>query len=222
MMNLRFSGLGSWVGVWVVMLSGAGVRGQTTRETSGATTRGSVVEGEIKLPKGALVSEIVVYLSPGEGQFVSPPAEVESISQKGAKFRPALLVVCVGQTVEFLNDEDRPIEHNVFSNSPAMQFDLGLFEPGQKRPVTFDKPGAVLLYCSVHRHMDGVIYVSPSPYFCVASGDEGNLKYEIDGVPAGKWKVQTWQRRRRYRETEADVVAKDGQTIERDLELGEK
>ena len=103
-----------------------------------------------------------------------------------------------------------------------MQFDLGLFDPGQKRSVTFDKPGAVLLYCSVHRHMDGVIYIAPSPYFCAASGDPENLRYEIDGVPAGKWIVQTWQHRRRYRETEAAVVVPANGTIRQNLQLGEK
>jgi plastocyanin len=209
-------------GAGVVLLFTIATHAQTTRESVGPTTRGSVIEGAIKLPKGALVSEIVVYLSPGGGQFITPPTEVASISQKGAKFRPALLLICVGQTVNFLNDEDRPIEHNVFSNSPAMQFDLGLFDPGQKRSVTFDKPGAVLLYCSVHRHMDGVIYVAPSPYFCIATGDNDNLRYEIDGVPAGKWIVQTWQHRRRYRETEATVKASGDNTVRQDLQLGEK
>jgi plastocyanin len=221
-MTLHVRRFAALVGAATLLFLSLASNGQTTRDSANPTTRGSVIQGAIKLPQAALVSEIVVYLSPGEGQFISPPTDVASISQKGAKFRPALLVICVGQTVNFLNDEDRPIEHNVFSNSPAMQFDLGLFEPGQKRSVTFDKPGAVLLYCSVHRHMDGVIYVAPSPYFCVASGDNDNLKYEIDGVPPGKWIVQSWQHRRRYRETEAEVRVTGDNTVQCNLQLGDK
>jgi plastocyanin len=205
--------------------------GQTTQPamqptTQPATRTSAIVEGTIKLPPEALVSEIVVYLSPEDGQTTTPPSQPARISQKGAKFRPALLVICLGQTVDFLNDEDRPIQHNVFSNSPATQFDLGLFGPGEKRSVTFERPGAVLLYCSVHRQMDGVIYVAPSPYFFVVA-EEGkprdeNPRYEIDDVPPGRWKVQTWQHHKRYLETAADVVTLAGQTCQQDLELGKK
>jgi plastocyanin len=144
------------------------------------------------------------------------------VSQKGAKFRPALLVVCVKTTVDFLNDEDRPIEHNVFSNSPVMQFDLGLYKPGESRPVTFDKPGAVLLYCSIHRHMDGVVYVTPTPYFAVIDGASGDLKYKIDDVPAGRWIVRTWQHRKRFPEAEANVDVAAGGLCTQDLQLGMK
>jgi plastocyanin len=214
-------------GLCVVLQAIAWARGQTTNPTTQPTTRvSSTVQGMIKLPSGALVSEIVVYLSPAEGQTITPPSETARISQKCAKFRPELLVICVGQTVEFLNDEDRPIEHNVFSNSPTSQFDLGLFGPGENRLVTFQQPGAVLLYCSVHRHMDGVIYVAPSPYFCIVSLDanrqEQNPRYEIDDVPPRRWRVQTWQHRRRYLETQADVMAMAGQICRQDLELGKK
>src|SRR5262249_3099128 len=65
------------------------------------------------------------------------------ISQKGAQFSPALSIVCVGQSVEFHNDEDRLIEHNVFSRSKAKPFDLGLYPPPEQKTVTFDSPGPV-------------------------------------------------------------------------------
>jgi hypothetical protein len=63
--------------------------------------------------------------------------------------------------VKFLNDESRMVEHNVFSNAPAKRFDLGLFGPGENRMVTFDKPGPVFLYCSIHKFMDGVVVRVP-------------------------------------------------------------
>jgi hypothetical protein len=105
-----------------------------------------------------------------------------------------------------------------------MQFDLGLFEPGQKRSVTFDKPGPVLLYCSIHRHMDGVIYVTPSPFFDVVDPDPNakDIPFKIEGVPPGKWIVHTWQRRRRYLEASASAVVRSGEKCTVDLQLATK
>jgi hypothetical protein len=135
-----------------------------------------------------------------------PPPPPAKVSQKGAKFIPPLTVITVGQQVSFPNDEDKPIEHNVFSTSPAKRFDLGLYGPGKDKTVTFDKPGPVFLFCSVHRYMDGVVFVSPTPY---TSRVDKNGHYEIKNVPPGKWTVKTWQRRRRFPEVTipTDVTA---------------
>src|SRR5207244_3353166 len=124
-------------------------------------------------------SEIVVYLeSTDPARRFDPPKTPATISQKGAQFSPSLLVICVGQVVDFRNDEDRRIEHNVFSHSPAKDFDLGLYAPGPNKPVTFEKPGPVHLFCSIHRYMDGFIYVCPTPFFAQVAADG---HFEISG-----------------------------------------
>jgi plastocyanin len=166
------------------------------------------------------LSELVIYLeSPDAGRAMSAPVAAVKVSQKGAQFSPALTIISVGQTVEFPNDEDRLIEHNVFSNAPAKRFDLGLYPPGQTRSVTFDKPGAVFLYCSIHRHMDGVIFVSPTPYFSRVDND-GN--YRIENVPAGKWVLKTWQRRKRFAEQSVPLDVGTQKAVAANLELRRK
>jgi plastocyanin len=170
-----------------------------------------IVEGDVPL------SEMVVYVEPADPSMtVSVVKETVKISQRGAKFSPALTIVSVGQTVEFLNDEDRMLEHNVFSNAPSKKFDLGMYPPGQSRSVTFDKPGPVMLYCSIHRYMDGVIFVSPTPYFSRVNPDS---TYKIEGIPPGKWVVKTWQRRRRFKEATAPLNADPGASTSINLEL---
>ncbi len=183
------------------------------------TQPSGTIKGSITFPGEVPLSEMVVYLAPDDNQQITAPKESVKVSQKGAQFSPPLVIVCVGQTVDFLNDEDRPIEHNVFSNSPTKQFDLGLFKPGESRQVTFDKPGPVFLYCSIHRHMDGVVYVTPSPYF---SRVDDSGKYEIDGIPPGHWVVWTWQRRRRFQEAHSGQKVIEGQSSVVDLELLKK
>jgi len=185
----------------------------TTRPAAGT----GIVQGKVTSPGEVPLAAMVVYLeSPAPRSDFVLPSEHVPVSQKGAKFSPAIVIVCVGQTVDFLNDEDRPIEHNVFSNSPIKPFDLGLYRPGESRQVLFDKPGAVFLYCSIHRHMDGVVFVSPSP-FTSRVDPEGH--YEIKGVPAGDWVVKTWQRRRRFPELNVPVSVQPDKSVTADLEL---
>jgi hypothetical protein len=122
--------------------------------------------------------------------------------------------------VNFLNDEERAIEHNVFSNSPAKRFDLGLFGPGKAESVTFDKPGPVTLRCSIHRYMDGVVFVSPTPYTSLVDKDG---RYAIANVPPGKWTLRTWQGRRRFAEQTVPVTVEAGRNPTKvDLELKRK
>jgi plastocyanin len=166
---------------------------------------GVTVSGKVSLPGEGTMPEMIVYLeSTSPGAQFDVPADAE-ISQKGARFAPSPLVICVGQTVIFKNDEARPIEHNVFSRSPTQQFDLGLYRPPEGRSVTFTSPGLVRLYCSIHRYMDGIIYVCPNRFWANVEKDGS---YAIEGVPPGQWRVRTWQIQPRYEEQ--DVAVRTG------------
>ena len=193
----------------------------TSRPAVGAAAVGAVVTGKVTSEGEVPLSEMVVYLERTDGPAaaargaVTPPSPAQ-VSQKGAKFSPPLLLVTVGQAVEFLNDEDRAVEHNVFSNAPAKQFDLGLYPPPEKKTVTFDKAGPVFLYCSIHRFMDGVIYVCPTPYHSLVA-DDGT--YRIETVPPGTYTLKTWQRRRRFPEKSVPVDLTNSQAETVNLEL---
>src|SRR5207253_6798479 len=165
--------------------------------TFAQTTR-PALSGTVKVEPGKPIPGMIAYLEPKDPNITFPaPTEPATMSQQGAKFSPSLLVISVGQRVDFLNDENRPIEHNVFSQSPAKQFDLGLWRPPTRKSVTFDKPGLVRLFCSIHRYMDGIIYVCPTPYFTTV-GNDGT--FSISGAPPGDYILKTWQRTPRYTE----------------------
>jgi plastocyanin len=199
-------------------LCSAPAAAQQRQATTGPATRpASTIGGTVTAPGDVPLSEMVVYLeSPDPSRPMPAPAAAAKVSQKGAKFDPPLVIVTVGQTVDFPNDEDRPIEHNVFSNSQAKRFDLGLYPPGQSKSIVFDQPGAVFLYCSIHRYMDGVIFVSPTPY-TDRPKDDGS--YIIENVPPGEWVVKTWQRRRRFPELTVPKRVDAGRNVTVDLEL---
>jgi plastocyanin len=113
------------------------------------------------------------------------------IAQQGAAFTPHVLPVVAGTTVEWPNHDD--IFHNVFSDSDAKQFDLGLYKdnPPEKR-VTFDKAGKVDVYCSIHANMHCVVLVLENPYFAVAGADG---KFIITNVPPGTYTLKAWHER---------------------------
>jgi plastocyanin len=179
-----------------------------------------VVHGTIRAQGQPLPSEMVVFLEPADPTLHLPlSSKCVQISQKAAEFSPAFTVVSVGQSVQFLNDEDRQVEHNVFSNAPAARFDLGLFPPGQSRTVVFDKPGPVVLYCSIHKFMDGVIYVCPTPLF---SRVDGQGRFRIEGVRPGGYTLRTWQRRKRFLEQSMPLKVESAGDLTVDLEMRRK
>ena len=140
--------------------------------------------------------DFVVYIEGHAGSTIQPSTNVlqvttRKIAQQGATFSPHVLPIVVGTTVEWPNYDD--IYHNVFSMSDAKQFDLGLYkgDPPGKR-VTFDKPGRVDVFCSIHENMHCIILVLENPYFAVTDED-GNFK--IRGVPPGTYKLKAWHER---------------------------
>ena len=136
----------------------------------------------------AQLRPVVVHLEPlAGGQPTPAPRRTPRIHQRKARFSPSFGVVAKGQTVEMVNDD--AIFHNVFSYSRPNDFDLGLYPAGQSRSVTFEHPGVVRTYCSIHESMNGLIFVAPSPHFDVVRPDGS---FEIRGVPPGRYRVGTW------------------------------
>ncbi len=119
-----------------------------------------------------------------------PPLQpVKVVTQKDATFKPHVLPVLVGTTVEWPNQDE--ILHNVFSYSETKQFDLGLYKDEVKR-IKFDKTGKVDVFCSIHSKMHCIILVLETPYFAVTD-DKGH--YSITNVPPGTYTVKAWHER---------------------------
>jgi plastocyanin len=167
------------------------------------------------------MQDFVVSLEGTVGTNSAPNTNViavttSRVAQKSATFSPHVLPVLVGTTVEWPNNDD--IYHNVFSDSEAKKFDLGLYkgDPKEKR-VTFDKAGRVDVFCSIHENMHCIVLVMPNPYFAVTTEDG---HYSITNVPPGTYKLKAWHERMPVDEQEITVPA-DG-TVHADFSLGIK
>ncbi|MBI4430823.1 MAG: hypothetical protein HY587_03820 [Candidatus Omnitrophica bacterium] len=133
------------------------------------------------------------------------PAENAKISQVGKQFVPSVLPIAAGATVDFPNDD--MVYHNVFSFSQAKSFDLGIYERGSKRSVTFDQQGLVKVYCNIHPQMVANILVLPNAFFSVT---DSKGEFILSGVPRGEATVRTWHARSSEQPEQRIYVKEEG------------
>lgn len=133
------------------------------------------------------LSEVVVYL---EGVPVKPKVPktiAATITMEFKKFKPHVVVIPVGATVDFPNQD--AIFHNAFSVSGQNRFDLDLYKRPKSGVFTFQNAGVVRVYCNIHPQMSAVIIVRDNPFFAMAAQDG---TFSIDKVPAGTYKLTAW------------------------------
>jgi plastocyanin len=130
----------------------------------------------------------VVYLESAPSPAFDEREPVRmAMDQRNETFYPHVLAVTVGAVVDFPNSDST--YHNVFSLSKAKRFDLGRYARGKSKPVVFDKPGVVRVFCDIHSHMSAFILVFNHPYFATTDA-EG--RYRIDNLPPGTYSVAAW------------------------------
>ena len=150
-----------------------------------ASARATPVTVTVATPAGEPLGSSAVILEPATSP---PPASGRrsSIDQLNRRFTPQLSVVQVGTSVEFPNSDN--VRHHVYSFSPAKSFDLKLYAGRGAPPVTFDRPGLVVLGCNIHDSMVGFIIVTPSPHFALTAA---NGRATLD-VPPGRYTLRVW------------------------------
>jgi plastocyanin len=140
------------------------------------------VPGAVERPRS------VVYLETAPlGAFEEADLPRAVMDQRNQTFRPYVLAIPVGTTVDFPNNDST--YHNVFSLSKARRFDLGRYPRGLSRAVRFDRPGVVRVFCEIHSHMSAFILVFAHPYFALT--DDGG-RYRIERVPPGSYRLVVW------------------------------
>jgi plastocyanin len=145
-------------------------------------------DGSRSMAKDA--SRIVVWLSPIDA--VRPVSATTGrahyrLMQRNKRFEPSLLVVPVGSVVDFPNYD--PWFHNVFSLYRGKRFDLGLYQAGAKKSVSFDRIGPSYLFCNIHSEMTGVVLVVDSDLFGIT---EKSGHYSIPRVAPGRYVLHVW------------------------------
>jgi plastocyanin len=131
----------------------------------------------------------VVWLKPLQpiGPVPAAPRKTYTLAQKNRQFIPHLLVVPVGSEVMFPNED--PFYHNVFSLFDGKRFDLGLYEAGSSKTVTFSREGVSYIFCNIHPEMSAVVVAVSTPFF--ATPNASGLAIFRD-VPPGEYELHAW------------------------------
>ena len=147
-----------------------------------------VVDAERNL-ESSHAENVVVWLSPIGAVPATKlvPKQPLRLTQHNKSFIPHLLVVPVGAVVQFPNRD--PFFHNVFSLFEGKRFDLGLYEAGTTRNVSFDRAGISYIFCNIHAEMSAVVIALDTPYYAI-SNRRGAVV--IPNVPAGHYLLRMW------------------------------
>ncbi|MGM0857758.1 MAG: Cupredoxin [Pseudomonadota bacterium] len=140
---------------------------------------------------------------------------VEQVSQHDAAFHPEVLAIPVRSQVEFPNHDTT--RHHVYSFSPAKTFDLNLYLQETPPPVSFDKPGVVVLGCNIHDHMQAFIVVSEAPFYALT---DSTGQVTLPSLPPGEHRVRVWHQRlddSQQRWWEGNIAAADHLSVPLEL-----
>lgn len=177
---------------------------------AGGTISGAVTCKGVRTP-----ADTIVYIDKMDGKF-DPPAEHATQDQQNLTYIPHVQAIVKGTTVDFPNSDT--VRHNAFSPpGSATIFNLGTYDVGVVKHVTFDVVGETPLLCNVHAEMSAFIVTLQNPYFAI-TGKDGT--YTIKDVPPGKYTVTTWHEKLKADSKEVEV--KDGANVTANLELKKK
>lgn len=131
----------------------------------------------------------VIWLEPLQGTPVLPyvPHRPYTLLQKNRTFIPHLQVIPVGGVVQFPNAD--PFFHNVFSLFEGKRFDLGLYEAGSIKSVTFSRKGVSYIFCNIHPEMSAVVLALSTPLYAIADARDS---FDLQGIPPGDYQLHIW------------------------------
>jgi hypothetical protein len=148
------------------------------------------VDESLVVGPGKGLANVVVYIQDGPGAPAMPsPTPGPQLDQRSCRFRPHVLIVPAGGTLDVLNNDG--VLHNLHTypkNNPP----VNRAQPKYRKvlPLTFEKPDFIRLACDVHPWMSGWLVVAPHAWYAL-TGIDGTFK--IDRVAPGDYTLTYWQ-----------------------------
>jgi len=124
---------------------------------------------------------------PGTPALRFVPNGPYTLLQRNRTFTPHLQVIPVGSVVRFPNAD--PFFHNVFSLFEGKRFDLGLYEAGSSKSVTFSREGVSYIFCNIHPEMSAVVVALSTPLYAIADAKDSIV---LSHIPPGDYRLHLW------------------------------
>jgi plastocyanin len=159
---------------------------------------------------GAL-ENVFVYVKDGLGNLVFPvPTTPVALEQEHCRYKPHVLGIQVGQTLDIINDDDTV--HNIH----AVPTNNGEFNKAQQfkgfrnTHVFNTKEVMVPFKCDVHRWMLAYVGVLDHPFFSV-TGNNGT--FTLEGLPPGTYTIEAVHEKLGRQTQSVTLEAKGSQEI---------
>ncbi|GJQ58300.1 MAG: hypothetical protein D8M57_05685 [Candidatus Scalindua sp. AMX11] len=178
-----------------------------------AVENGGAITGIVKCKRVKHPDNVVVYIEKVGENAYDAPEEHGVLDQLNLTFVPHVIAVQKGTTIDFPNSDS--VRHNVFTPPDCCrQFNLGTYDVGVVKSVTFEESCDVPILCNVHAEMSSFVVVLDNPYFSVTEKDG---VYTIENVPPGTYKLTAWHEK--LQSITSDVTVEAGKTVNVDFQL---
>ena len=187
------------------------------------------IKGKVKVKGLRSPANVLVYLTKAPSGSTDQSKTDFVMDQRNLEFRPHVLPVLVGATVQFPNNDE--VDHNIFSMSRTKKFNLGSYKPGDSKAVLFDKPGIVELRCDVHAEMAAYILVMKNPYFAVTD-KKGNFQIpdvnylqqagleDLPDLAPGKYFIKSWHEKLKTQKESITITENVDVSVQINLKRG--
>jgi len=166
---------------------------------------GKVLDESLLVDKNGDLANAFVYISKGlEGKAFAPPTDSVKIDQNGCWFRPRVLGLQTGQTLDIVNSD--PVTHNIHPmphDNREWNHSQGPGDPPMHRKF-INAEVMIPVKCNIHDWMHAFIGVLDHPYFAV-TGDDGTFK--LPNLPPGTYTVTAWHENMDPVETTVTIAA---------------
>jgi plastocyanin len=147
-----------------------------------------VMTEDVVVGSGGGLQHVFVYVRDGLGDLVFPvPSTPAVLSQQGCTYRPHVLGIQVGQTLDIVNGD--ATLHNIHA-MPARnaEFNKAQQSKGFRNTHVFSTAEVLVPFkCDVHRWMTAYVGVVDHPFFDV-SDEEGT--FALNGLPPGTYTIE--------------------------------
>jgi hypothetical protein len=159
------------------------------------------------------LANVFVYVKSGlpQGAKYPTPTQPVVIDQDGCEYKPHVIGLMVGQTLEIRNSD--PLLHNIKAKGTKNRgFNISQPRDGMKTSRTFNAPEVMVsLECNVHGWMQAYAGVLPHPFFAV-TGTDGS--FSIKGLPAGTYTIEAWHEKYGTRTANVTVAGTETKTAD--------
>ncbi|MGZ4815243.1 MAG: carboxypeptidase regulatory-like domain-containing protein [Terriglobales bacterium] len=158
------------------------------------------------------LANVFVYIKDGLDDFsFAAPAQPVTITQKACRYQPHIAGALVGQTVEFVNDDETT--HNVHMMPREIrQWNESQMPGAAPIEKKFDRPEIMIpVKCNQHPWMRMNLSVVSNPFFAV-TGKDG--KFSIAGLPPGTYTIAAVHEKLGEHDMKVTVSPKESKVVD--------